>query len=348
MRKFDLFPKVADETFDVRTKTGGVISLLTFIFMVVIVIVEIQSERRGKIVQKAVLDNYFRATSDPHNVFFNMTVSYPCHLLQISVQDITGNHQIDFAKTITRQRLDKNDKPLFQPIRDDDPKSIFNSCGSCHGSNYTKCCLTCVDIASSFILQNKPVPNLDNLDQCKRDQKAIHDQEKCRIWGELTTSFSNGQILFNAGGQLKMPVHYKHDLTYFGENVNLTHYIHTFRFGPDFIGLKNPLDNAHWSQPGRGFFFCRYSLNLVKTYSDGIVGNQYSANFNHRQIDKTVSKRHPGIAFDFETAPIAVKIYVERKSIIHFVTGLLAVLGGGFTIGGLIDSFLFSINTHRD
>lgn len=344
MRKFDLFPKVADDNFDVRTKAGGIISLLTFLFMFIITIVEINEHSKVIIKQRPILDQSDKKTQDPISIFFNITVAYPCQLLQIKIQDISGNHQIDFAKKITRQRLDSKLNPIASPISDDNSQSIFNSCGNCYGSNYSKCCTTCFDIASSFILQEKLVPNLDNLEQCVRDKKSIDDKETCRLYGELTTSFSKGQILVNAGGQIPLPVHYKYDLTYFGTNVNLSHWINTFRFGPEFDGLKNPLDNSRWLQRGHGFYFYRYSLNLVKTITKNVIGNQYSASFNQYKIEKTVSKRHPSIAFDFDTSPIAVQFSVEKRSFLTFLTSLFAILGGGFTIGSLIDSIVFHFN----
>lgn len=348
MRKFDLFPKVNNEEFDTRTKTGGFISILTFIFMLIIIYVEISDGSKAVIKQRLILDETINDMSQHTLVYFNLTVGYPCHLLTISIQDITGNHQLEYTKKITRQRLDKNHNPIAPPIQDIDRKNILNICGSCHGSNYTKCCPTCFDIAASFRLQNQLVPNLDNFEQCTRDQKAISDQENCQIIGELSTQFSKGQILINAGGQIQMPIHYKHDLTYFGDNANLSHWITTFRFGPDFDGLKNPLDNSRWLQRARGFFFYRYSLNLVKTISGKVTGNQYSAAANQFQISKTVSKRHPAIAFDFDTSPIVVKFNVEQRSILQMLTNLFAILGGGFTIGSLIDSFFFSFHSHKD
>ncbi|OHS99084.1 hypothetical protein TRFO_34571 [Tritrichomonas foetus] len=348
MRKFDLFPKVSDENFDVRTKTGGIISICTFIFMLIIVAVESSSNQKTQIKQRAVLEDYKSEKPAPLPVYFNITVAYPCHLLHLTVQDVTGNHQMNFGKKITRQRLDRHLKPISPPVSDDDPKSIFSSCGGCLGSNYSKCCLTCFDVASSFILQNQMVPNLDNVEQCVRDRKAVEDMETCRIWGRITTSFSNGEIQISAGGEIPMPVHYKHDLTYFGENVNLTHWISTVRFGEDFEGLRNPLDDSRWMQRARGFFFYRYTVNLVKTYTEKNFGYQYSAYFNQYHIEKTVSRRHPAIAIKFDTAPIAVQLTVEKKSFLTFLTSLFAIIGGGFTIGGLIDSFLFSIHSHKD
>jgi hypothetical protein len=192
---------------------------------------------------------------------------------------------------------------------------------------------------------------LNNVEQCDRDKKSIGDRETCRIIGDIETGFGRGELLISAGGDLQLPVHYKHDLTYFGDNVNLTHWIGNLRFGPDFPGLVNPLDNASWRQRGQGFWYYKYKTNLVPTIVNQggkkVETIQYSASFSEKGITKTVSKRHPAIAFAFDTSPIAVTFKVEKPSIIGWVTGLLAIIGGGFTMAGLVDSFFFRINRRR-
>jgi hypothetical protein len=348
MRKFDLFPKMSESGQTRRTGTGGIITLLTFIFMVVAVTIESANRPVPIPKQEALL---LPNSSDSSSIHFNITVAYPCHLLRVSVQDITENHVLDSKRSITRQRLDANLQPIEAPISDSDPKSLFSGCGGCLGSTYTKCCLTCFDIAASFKLQNKLVPTLHNVEQCDRDKRAIASGDTCRIIADISTGFSRGELLISAGGDLQMPVHFKHDLTYFGDNVNLSHWIGNLRFGPDFPGLSNPLDNAQWKQKGRGFFYYRYKTNLVPTIAqDGprkVESVQYSASFSDKSITKTVSKRHPAIAFAFDTSPITVKLSVQKPSIVAWVTGLLAIVGGGFTIGGLIDSFVFRITGRR-
>jgi len=351
MRKFDLFPKVSDDSFTVRTKSGGIITLITFAFMIFIVLVESKSVVFSEIKQEAALIQN-QGYDKPMKIFFNITVAYPCHLLHVRVQDVTGNHQLSFSKTITRQRLDTHLEPLEAPISDNDPKSIFSSCGDCRGGNYTKCCLTCFDVAASYKLQGKLVPNLSGVTQCEREKKVISEGETCRITADLVTTFSKGEVLISAGGEIPMPVHFKHDLTFFGDNVNLSHWIHTLRYGPSFKGLNNPLDNSRWLQRARGFSFYRYTTSIVPTlsYTEGrpIESNQYSASFSEKQIQKAVSKHHPGIAFVFDTAPIVVKMYSVKQSLGTYLTGICAILGGGFTVGGLIDSFLFKVNMKKD
>jgi len=345
MRKYDLFPKVADESFDVRTETGGIITVVTFVFMSVIFVLAFRHRETEATEQHAVLRT--GSASASMDIFMDVTVAYPCQLLRVTVQDATGNHPLESERMIKRQRLDGRLGPLSPFVLDTDGGSVFSSCGSCYDAGAADaCCLTCFDVAAHFTRANRLVPNLDGIAQCQRDRQAIEIGECCRVVAEIGTTFSCGEILINAGGSAQMPVHYKHDLTYFGDSVNLSHWFAALRFGPAFPGQVNPLDGARWKQRARGFFNYHYQTHLVPTIALGkdggsVDGNQYAASFSEREIDKTVSKRHPGIAIGFQTSPVAVKVWKRHHAAVQGLTRALAVMGGGFMVGGLVDSCLF-------
>ncbi len=43
----------------------------------------------------------------------------------------------------------------------------------------------------------------------------------------------------------------------------------------------------------------------------------------------------------YELSPIMVKFTERRKSFAHFLTGVCAIVGGVFTVAGIIDSFIY-------
>lgn len=352
MRKFDIYPKVQDDSFNIRTVSGGVVTLVTFLFMIIVAIKEAATFNRVEIKQHAVVQSQFIKETKEIEIFFNATIAFPCQLLQLKVIDASGNPQPNARSEIIRQRLDTHFKPLENPIADTDPKSLFQQCGSCLGANVSKCCLTCTDIANSFRLMNDFVPNIDNNEQCNRDMKNIKDQEACRIEAKMSTHFTKGRFMVSVGGIVETPVGYKYDLSYFGNNVNLTHIIHTLRFGRDFEGLRNPLDNYTCNQLKRSHFVYRYLIDLVPTITNDvenqIPANQYSASQSTREITKTETKRFPAITFDFDTAPVATRFIIEKQSLNSFLTQLCAILGGGFTLGGFIDSFIFRVRSKKN
>jgi hypothetical protein len=48
-----------------------------------------------------------------------------------------------------------------------------------------------------------------------------------------------------------------------------------------------------------------------------------------------------GVFFLYDLSPIMVKFTEARRSFTHFLTGLCAIIGGVFTVAGIIDSFIY-------
>ena len=49
-----------------------------------------------------------------------------------------------------------------------------------------------------------------------------------------------------------------------------------------------------------------------------------------------------GVFFNYEISPMLVTYTEQRKSITSFLTGVCAIVGGVFTVAGMIDSFLYT------
>jgi len=43
----------------------------------------------------------------------------------------------------------------------------------------------------------------------------------------------------------------------------------------------------------------------------------------------------------YELSPIMVKFTESKKSFAHFLTGVCAIIGGVFTVAGLVDSLIY-------
>lgn len=48
----------------------------------------------------------------------------------------------------------------------------------------------------------------------------------------------------------------------------------------------------------------------------------------------------PGVFFNYELSPLRVRIEERRRSLGHFLTNCCAIIGGVFTVMGLLDSVL--------
>ena len=50
----------------------------------------------------------------------------------------------------------------------------------------------------------------------------------------------------------------------------------------------------------------------------------------------------PGVFFSYELAPVMVKYQQKEKSFGHFASGLCAIIGGVFTVAGIIDKLVYN------
>ena len=50
----------------------------------------------------------------------------------------------------------------------------------------------------------------------------------------------------------------------------------------------------------------------------------------------------PGVFFSYELSPVMVKYSRKEKSLGHFLTGLCAIIGGVFTVAGILDKLIYN------
>jgi len=129
------------------------------------------------------------------------------------------------------------------------------------------------------------------------------------------------------------------------ESINVSHVIHSVSFGEPYRGMVNPLDN----QPkiiheGSGYF--QYYLKVVPTIYEyagrpPLLTNQYS----YTELFRTTHEldKLPAVFFHYDISPIMAKVTEGRRSLSTFLTGLCAIVGGVFTVAGMLDSCLFRL-----
>lgn len=88
------------------------------------------------------------------------------------------------------------------------------------------------------------------------------------------------------------------------------------------------------------------ALQVVPTlYSDlsnrTLSTNQYSVTENYREGAQGTAKTLPGVFFFYDLSPIKVKITEASTSFLHFITSVCAIVGGVFTVSGIVDAFVY-------
>lgn len=70
--------------------------------------------------------------------------------------------------------------------------------------------------------------------------------------------------------------------------------------------------------------------------------NQFSVTRHSRKVSVLTGESGvPGVFFSYELSPLMVKYTEKTKSFGHFATNVCAIIGGVFTVAGIIDAILY-------
>jgi len=202
--------------------------------------------------------------------------------------------------------------------------------------------------------------------------------EGCRVWGSLTINKVAGNFHIAPGRSYQQGMMHLHDLSSFSQaglamDFDFSHTIQKLAFGKD-IGLRglkltNPLDgvlvaddggyrknnekNKMFLGGGRegggeradgGLF--QYFLKVVPTEFVDLRGNvektnQFAVSENYREANPGGGQQLPGVFFLYDLSPVKVKYKEEKTSFLTFLTGVCAIVGGVYSLSGLLDASIY-------
>ncbi|KAJ7006783.1 hypothetical protein NC653_005978 [Populus alba x Populus x berolinensis] len=114
-----------------------------------------------------------------------------------------------------------------------------------------------------------------------------------------------------------------------------------------YAGISNSLFtfSVQWTQETPSGMY-QYFIKVVPTvYTDvsghTIQSNQFSVTEHFRGADIGRLQSLPGVFFFYDLCPIKVTFTEEHVSFLHFLTNVCAIVGGVFTVSGILDSFIY-------
>jgi len=174
-------------------------------------------------------------------------------------------------------------------------------------------------------------------------------EEGCQVFGYLEVNKVAGNFHFAPGRSFQHAHMHVHDLAAFSSGqFNVTHQINHISFGEKYQGMVNPLDNVSKALPAdvKSGMYMYYAKVVPTSYSDVdgkvIDTNQFSVTEHFRALDKGDTQSLPGVFLFYELSPIMVRFTEGRRPLSHFLTQLCAILGGVFTVAGIIDRLVYT------
>uniref|UniRef100_A0A7I4BX55 Endoplasmic reticulum vesicle transporter C-terminal domain-containing protein n=1 Tax=Physcomitrium patens TaxID=3218 RepID=A0A7I4BX55_PHYPA len=333
LKSLDAYPKI-NEDFYSRTLSGGIITIISATFMVLLFFSELKLYLAAQVANDLVVD-----TERGGTIQINLDVTFPalaCSVVSLDAMDISGEAHLDVKHNIFKKRLDVNGKvieparqesinqpKLDKPLQKHGGRLEHNEtyCGSCFGAETEEdhCCNNCEEVREAYRKKGWALNNPDLIDQCKREgflQKIKdEDGEGCNVYGTLEANKVAGNFHFAPGKSFQQANMHVHDLMAFGkDSFNVSHKINEISFGVRYPGAVNPLDKLERIQTTTHGMY-QYFIKVVPTVYTDTRGRKISTN--------------------------QVKFTEKRMSFFHFLTNVCAIVGGVFSVSGIIDAFVY-------
>ncbi|KAL9252056.1 Endoplasmic reticulum-Golgi intermediate compartment protein 3-like protein [Drosera capensis] len=330
IKKLDAFPRAEDHLLK-KTQSGALVSIMGLFIMATLFLHELRYYLSIYMVHQMSVDLKRGETLPIH---INMTFpSLPCDVLSVDAIDMSGKHEVDLDTNIWKLRLDRYGHIIGTEYLSD---LVEKEHSHNHGHNKDHH----DDSDHKIHLQGF---DLETEKMVKKVQEAMTNGEGCRVYGVLDVQ--------RVAGNFHISVHglniFVAQMIFEGKtHVNVSHMIHDLSFGPKYPGIHNPLDETvRILHQASGTF--KYYIKIVPTeyryvLKEVLLTNQFSVTEYFSPMHE-FDRAWPAVYFLYDLSPITVTIREERRSFLHFITRLCAVLGGTFALTGMLDRWMYRL-----
>jgi hypothetical protein len=339
LKKFDVYRKVHDD-YRIQTRSGGALSLFSIIAMTLMFLTELNSYLTVEVVDHIIVD-----TTLNQKLPIGMNITFPhlrCDEISVDTVDSMGENQVDVHGAMHKVNLDIRG---YHVERTPERKNK-GGCGSClEAQEYDekRCCNTCQELKDAYTEVGLPYYHvLDTAVQCK-------DAVGCQISGDVLVSKVGGNVHVALGKSTVRDGKHVHEFNIkeVSDGFNTSHSIHRLDFGERVANTYSPLEGTA-KIVKHGAYMFHYYIKLVPTLFNGRDSQlTYTHQYSVTDSEKNVMVRKgelsglPGVFLVYEFTPFMVQKIEKPQPLSHFLTSVCAIIGGVFTVAGMIDAMLY-------
>ncbi|KXN91763.1 Endoplasmic reticulum-Golgi intermediate compartment protein 2 [Leucoagaricus sp. SymC.cos] len=310
LAKFDAFPKVPS-TYKARSESRGFMTIFVMLVAFLFMLNDIGEYILGWPEYRFSVD---KEMSPYMFINLDMVVNMPCKYLSVDLRDVVGDRLL-----------------LSGGFRRDGTKFDVSQATALkeHSAALS---------ASQVVAQSRRSRGLfDVLLRRKTEPKFKPtynheaDASACRIYGTLAVKRVTANLhITTLGHGYSSYQHVDHS------QMNLSHVITEFSFGPYFPDITQPLDNS-FEVTQEHFTAYQYYLHVVPTTyiaprSHPLQTNQYSVTHYTRTLQHNDGT--PGIFFKFDLDPMNITIHQKTTTFVQLMIRCVGVIGGIFVCMG--------------
>lgn len=323
VKELDAFPKVP-ESYKETTATGGGVSILTFVIIIILVISEIiyysESELEFDYLVDTNVDGKLKINVD-------ITVSMKCHAIGADCLDMTGQDVQAFGQ------LQQDDAYFDLTPAQQQYQNMLQEFNQYLREDY-HAIQEVLWLTSGVASLAASMPD--------RDYKRSGPPDACRIHGSLSVNRVAGNFHITAGKSIPViPRGHAHLALLVPESeYNFSHRIDHFSFGELGSKFVHPLDgevmvtkdNYHMFQ-----YFMQVVPTEVRTYKNNMDTYQFAVTEKNRTINHDKGSHGvAGIFIKYDLASLKIRVREEHKPYWQFLVRLCGIIGGMFSVSGML------------
>ncbi|XP_046862254.1 endoplasmic reticulum-Golgi intermediate compartment protein 2-like [Xenia sp. Carnegie-2017] len=325
IQELDAFPKVS-ESYQKTTASGGTVSILTFVFIGILVISELQYYRATDIRYKYEVDG---DSDSKLQINVDLTVAMKCQDIGADILDLSG---------ITVDGDNINEEAAHFELAENQKEWLRNFQRMKSSTEGYR------TINEVELFQNSfPTAMPERDDAGKKSDEA----DSCRLYGSFNVNKVAGNFHITVGKSIPHPQGHAHLSLFVPQSeYNFTHRIDHLSFGPRVPGLISALD-GDVQVTTNNLHTYNYYIKIVPTnikmlnWRNELKTNQYSVTQRSRKINHAGGSHGvSGIFFKYDISSILVCVNEVHRSFSQFIIRLCGIVGGIFATSGMLHSFV--------